>query len=250
MLLSVLLAAALYASVNVIVLLCHLLMSRTYEIAEHSPRDTILFGQESASKFGFIGASLQALMVSFVICTSLIGFYSLPSVYKHIYPRPHSSSMALLLFNATCILNGGFCRPANYPCLQLSLQPALPPDSTHYFDAFQPDVFPFKAFPKSPNDHDQQPLHRERDLPRAKDFWTKRKPPTQQQHQHHLRTMSLSSPPSTRGLMIVLVYNLGFITICWRLFRLHVRDLVKVKEQLASVWVWWLGAASSNATSR
>lgn len=63
-LLSVLLAAALYASMNVIVLLCHLLISRTYEIADHSPRDTILLGHESASKFGFIGASLQVCCYS------------------------------------------------------------------------------------------------------------------------------------------------------------------------------------------
>ncbi|VDK20699.1 unnamed protein product [Taenia asiatica] len=277
-LLSVLLAAALYASMNVIVLLCHLLISRAYEIADHSLRDAILLGHESASKFGFIGASLQALMVSFVICTSLIGFYSLPSVYKHIYPRPHSSSIALLLFNATCILSmssavplqasflglatlsfppvyystldGEFCRPANYPCFQSPLQSPLLPDSTHYLDAFQSDVFFLKGSSKPPRDHNLQPQHQERDLSRVNNFWTKRQHPIQQQHQHHLRTMPLSSVPPTRGLMIVLIYNLGFITICWRLFRLHVRDLVKVKAQLASLWVWWLGAASSSATSR
>lgn len=217
-------------------------------------------------------------MVSFVICTSLIGFYSLPSVYKHIYPRPHSSSMALLLFNATCILSmssavplqasllglatpsfppvyystldGGFCRPANYPCLQSPLQPPLLPDSAHHLDAFQSDVFSFKESSKPPNDHNLHLQHQERDLSRVNDFWTKRQHPVKQQHQHHSHTMHLSSAPPTRGLMIVLVYNLGFITICWRLFRLHIRDLVKVKEQLASVWVWWLGATSSNATSR
>ncbi|VDM18476.1 unnamed protein product [Hydatigera taeniaeformis] len=75
-LLSVLLAAALYASINVIVLLCHLLVSRTYEMAEHSSRDAILLGHESASKFGFIGASLQVCWISntneYLTCIELL----------------------------------------------------------------------------------------------------------------------------------------------------------------------------------
>ncbi|VDM18477.1 unnamed protein product [Hydatigera taeniaeformis] len=216
------------------------------------------------------------MMVAFVICTSLIGFYSLPSVYKHIYPRPHNSSMGILLFNATCILsmssavplqasflglatpsfppvyystlNGEFCRPANYPCPQLPLQPLLSPYSTHYLDVFQSDAFSPKESSKPLHYYNLQLQHHEQDPSRVNALWMKWRHPIQ--YQHHQRTTPLSSTPPTRGLMIVLVYNLGFIAICWRLFRLHVRDLVKVKEHVVSAWVWWLGAAPSNSTPR
>ncbi|EUB64286.1 Limb region 1 protein [Echinococcus granulosus] len=267
-LLSVLLAAALYASMNVTVLLYQLLTSRTHGIADHSSRDAILLGHESASKFGFIGASLQALMVVFVICISLFGFYSLPLVCKHIYPRTHSAGMALLLFNATCILSmssavplqasflglatpsfppvyystldEGFCRPASCPCLQSPPPSSLLPDPTHYLNGFHSAAFSFKGSSKPPHDHSLQPQHQQRDLLRMKGMWKKQQHTIQQQHQHHLGTMPLSSPPPTRELMIMLVYNFSFIAICWWLFRLYVRDLVKARQPLVLMGVEYI----------
>ena len=201
-------------------------------------------------------------MVSLVVCTSLIGLYSLPPVRRYLYPRSRNTSLLLLLFNATCILSmssavplqasllglaspsfppvyysplakDGFCCFASHPCYPSSLSPSLsPPAPASLFDFKKSSA----QYQEVNEDHSRERL-----------FLINTHPKRQQTPP--VATVSPTPSPTPRGMTIVLIYDLGFIGICWWLFRLHARDLVKVKQQLSSMWAMviqqWLGAASS-----
>ncbi|KAM7537245.1 hypothetical protein Aperf_G00000069695 [Anoplocephala perfoliata] len=276
LLLVVFLASAICASLNVIVMLWSLLLSRGEETADHSfVSDYILLGHESVSKFGFIGACLQALMVTFVIFTSVIGFYSLPLVSKYIYPQCHGTTMTLLLLNATCILamssavplhasllglvtpsfppvyyssffDDGFCRPASDPCFR-------PPSSA--VSLFRSDslIKPLNVKPPTCS----STSYPERDSSRGDAFSIRQHrillADIRPDHPQPTSLLSSSVPLQTGGKLMALSYSFIFLGICYWLLHKRGRELMRIRDQLALVWLvavhWWLGTGSSKRAS-
>ncbi|BHF63806.1 Limb region 1 -like protein [Sparganum proliferum] len=117
-----------YTTANIFVLLFGLVFGYNKAL-NLSPTSSISYditiGRESASKFGWVGAILQILLVTYVTCTSLFGLYALPISQRHLLPRPHGTPMAKLLANVICILLMSSALPLQTSLLGLA-EPSFP----------------------------------------------------------------------------------------------------------------------------
>uniref|UniRef100_A0A0V0J5G0 Uncharacterized protein n=1 Tax=Schistocephalus solidus TaxID=70667 RepID=A0A0V0J5G0_SCHSO len=128
LLVALLIVGTAYTTANVFVLLFGLVFGYS-KASNLSPTSSFSLdfsiGRESASKFGWVGAVLQILLVTYVTCTSLFGLYSLPISQRHLLPRPHGTPMAKLLANVICVLLMSSALPLQTSLLGLA-EPSFP----------------------------------------------------------------------------------------------------------------------------
>lgn len=212
-------------------------------------------------------------MVTFVTFTSVIGFYSLPLVSKYIYPQYHGTTMTLLLFNATCILAMSSAIPLHASLLGL-VTPSFP---TVYYSSFLDDSFCRPAsdpcFRPSSSavslfrpDSLTKPLNAKQQTCSSISSSTQRDPSRDdlmRRHQifltyiplNHQPTSSLASsvPLRTYVNLMALSYSFIFLGVCYWFLHKRGRELMRIRDQLASVWLvavhWWLGSASTKINS-
>lgn len=191
-------------------------------------------------------------MVVFVACCSLIGFYSLPLVDKHLSPRPHVTSTGVLLVNAACILSMAsavplqasllglaspsfpplyssslgdyYCRPAGDFCDP----PSLPTTTTSVESASSTTPLPTPISPSSPAPSNSQPSC---PLDSEKTATLRQSTPVVVTLSGSRRTTSTKAAAGGISGGVMALYNLSFIATSWWLFRRNWPNLKRAKEQ-------------------
>ncbi|CAC5380338.1 Limb region 1 protein,Limb region 1 homolog-like protein,Limb region 1 protein homolog,Protein LMBR1L,Protein Lilipod [Mytilus coruscus] len=66
-------------------------------------KETVVLGISSLSTLGSVGATLEIVLILYVMCASVVGFYSLP-FFKRLRPVPHDTSMVKIIGNCVVLL--------------------------------------------------------------------------------------------------------------------------------------------------
>ncbi|KAM3181835.1 hypothetical protein ACTXT7_013582, partial [Hymenolepis weldensis] len=215
-----------------------------------------------------------ALMVTLVIFTSVIGFYSLPLVSKYIYPQYHGTSMSLLLFNVTCILAMSSAVPLHASLLGL-VNPSFP---LVYYSSFLDNNFcrpssdlcfhpsesvsssAISILPPSSLQESKQPLsissYVQKDPSGESAYLMRRQQILLADIPLDHRSTSTLTPPvahRTGSKLMALSYSAIFLLICYWFLHKRGLELMRIKDQATSLWCmvgnWWLEDPSSAPSS-
>ncbi|VDO16266.1 unnamed protein product [Rodentolepis nana] len=211
-------------------------------------------------------------MVTLVIFTSVIGFYSLPLVSKYIYPQYHGTSMSLLLFNTTCILAISSAIPLHASLLGL-VNPSFPPVYYSLSDnnfcrstsdlCFHPSATISSSAILAPPPSDLQEIKQpslissstQKDPSRESAYLLRRQVLLAEIPLDHQLASTLAPQVvhRTGSKLIALSYSAIFLLICYWFLHNRGQELVRIKDQVTSVWCmavnWWLGNPSSATSS-